>query len=322
MSYRLGLVAFLVTGLMALSITPISASDSQDAIPGQQAIDSAAHPFAMAPSSSAYWTAARMEAATPVPAPSAQPGLGPSTSRPASGAKASRWTADGAITKTIGRVFFRFGSDNVTCSASVVTAAIADLVVTAAHCVAPDGRTPGRNWVFVPGYRDGATPYGKWAARELTAAPGWVRSRGKDFNEDVGFARLRTQGGRHIADVVGSNGIAFNNVVGSSVSAFGYPAASPFNGSSLYFCSGQTRSDTTEPTSTDLGLGCTMNDGASGGPWMVDISPELGGVIVSVNSLGYDELPNVLFGPRFGASIAALYASVQIPAPADFNPAA
>ncbi len=314
MRYRLGLAAFLITGLTALPITPIAAFDHQNVVPEEHITGSAAHTFAVAQSS-------RMQAATPVPAPSTYRGLNPNKSLLLAGAKASRWTADGAVTKTIGRVFFSIGSDDVTCSASVVTAAIADLVVTAAHCVAPEGRTRVRNWTFVPGYKDGVTPYGKWAARELTATPGWMNSRGEDLSEDVGFARLRTLGGRHIADVVGSNGIAFNGEVGNSVSAFGYPAASPFDGSSLYFCSGQIRSDSVEPTRTDLGLGCTMNQGSSGGPWMVNVSPELGGVIVSVNSFGYDELPNVLFGPRFGANIAALYASMQVPAAPAVNPA-
>ncbi|MGH3428040.1 MAG: hypothetical protein ACRDQZ_10815, partial [Mycobacteriales bacterium] len=74
---------------------------------------------------------------------------------------------------------------------------------------------------------------------------------------------------------------------------------------------GATRANTHETNSTDIGIDCDMNGGSSGGPWMANLNPKTGGTVVSVNSFGYDDLPNVMWGPRFDASIKAVYQTVQ-----------
>ncbi len=224
------------------------------------------------------------------------------------------------MTRTVGRVFFSFDSSDAACSASVVHPANRDTVLTTAHCVSPEVNQSAKNWTFVPGYDDGAAPYGKWSAERLIVPPGWADRPGGNLNEDVGFAVMRPRNGRHLADVVGSNPIEFNTPTGGNVHAFGYPAQGPFEGESLYFCQGQTRPDTFEVGSTGIGLPCDMTGGSSGGPWLAGPGPGVGGTVVSLNSFGYDALPGVMLGPRFDDSIKAVYETVQAATPTGPDP--
>ena len=47
-----------------------------------------------------------------------------------------------------------------------------DTVLTAGHCVNDGPGAFHTNWMFVPGYRDGARPYGTWTARDLLTTSG------------------------------------------------------------------------------------------------------------------------------------------------------
>ena len=49
--------------------------------------------------------------------------------------------------------------------------------------------------------------------------------------------------------------------------AYGYPAARPFDGKTLWSCSG-TVVDDTFGGSQDQGLACNMTGGSSGGGWL------------------------------------------------------
>ena len=61
-----------------------------------------------------------------------------------------------------GKLFFNVNGGTSVCSASLIKRGI---VVTAAHCVAAFGRRQFySDWRFVPGYRNGAAPYGVWTA--------------------------------------------------------------------------------------------------------------------------------------------------------------
>lgn len=60
--------------------------------------------------------------------------------------------------RAAGKLFFNIGASTYLCSASLIKKG---LVVTAAHCVANFGaRQFYSNWRFVPGYDNGAAPYG------------------------------------------------------------------------------------------------------------------------------------------------------------------
>jgi hypothetical protein len=69
---------------------------------------------------------------------------------------------------------------------------------------------------------------------------------------------------------------------------FGCPAAPPFNGQSLQYCTG---SEFNWPyVSSTMGLACNFTGGSSGGPWLRSFGGEWG-YINGVNDFGYSSLP-------------------------------
>lgn len=278
----------------------------------------------------AYWTPARMRAATPV-VPTGRTGgiadlrdggsaasvVGPvraptSGGRPrrdgagaghAGGAAPTPTTgrSDAGARRAAGRAFFRLGGRDRVCSASTVRSRNRDTVVTAAHCLAGRRRTATR-WLFVPAYRDGGGPYGAWTARRLFVPPG----RGTP-PEDVGFAVLAPARGLHVADVVGAPPIAFGTAPGRWTTVYGYPATGLYTGEELLACRGPARRD---PAATGgLGLACAMREGSSGGPWLVDLAgvPTVTSV-TSVGDLGPTGRTRTVWGPPFGPAVRDLYA--------------
>ncbi|MEU6727852.1 peptidase [Nonomuraea wenchangensis] len=281
-----------------------------------------------------YWTEARMEAAEPLnppnpakgakvspadvrapstaaaPSIAAPPAVAPTATAPAlrsarSGGAA--WTGGGAVVRTTGRIFFTTQGRNASCSGSAVTSANKSVVITAGHCVKLNGAFH-TNWVFVPGYDKGARPYGTWAATKLLTTPQWNAS--EDVNHDMAAAVVAPLDGRSLVDVVGGQGVAFNQPRRRQMYAFGYPAAAPYDGSKLVYCSGRAFDDYL--LSDDLGLTCDQTGGASGGPWMLDFDESTGlGTLNSVNSFKYGFAPNWMFGPYFGNEAQAVYQSAQ-----------
>ncbi|GHF28848.1 peptidase [Streptomyces mashuensis] len=269
-----------------------------------------------------YWTPERMRSATPLdlPAPRAGTAAAPrhqgatatvAPTAPTAPAPELRsfpqpggpWTGGGAIVKTSGRVFFTFNGRNASCSGDAVTSANGSTVLTAGHCVKYQGSWH-TNWTFVPGYHDGQTPYGTWTASKTLTTPQWEAS--EEMNYDVGAAVVGTLDGKRLTDVVGGQGVQFNGAYNEDMYAFGFPAASPYDGTKLIHCSGRSSKDFL--LTQDHGLGCNMTGGSSGGPWFASFDEAGGtGLQASVNSFGYTFLPNRMFGPYFGDEVKALY---------------
>jgi V8-like Glu-specific endopeptidase len=263
-----------------------------------------------------HWTPERMRAATPMDLatvdfraePSSAPRGRPSTVD-ATGASfpnvGSPWTGGGAVVRTTGRVFFTNpdGSGGG-CSGSAVTSANKSVVITAGHCVKHG--VWRANLVFVPAYDNGRSPFGKWTASKLMAPPQWADT--ENFQFDIGAAVMNPLGGKRLADVVGGQGIAFNQARGIDMYAFGYPAARPYDGKSLINCSGTTL---TNQSHGDNGLTCNMNPGASGGPWLLKFSETTGtGTVNSVTGLKVLTKDRIL-GPYFGVEAQDLYNAAQ-----------
>ena len=113
-----------------------------------------------------------------------------------------------------------------------------------------------------------------------------------------------------LASVVGAQGILFNGGYNKAMYAFGFPAAAPYDGTKLIYCSGNSGKDFL--LSKDHGLGCNMTGGSSGGPWFDNFSESDGtGVQVSVNSFGYTGEKNAMYGPYFGSVIEGVYDAAQ-----------
>ncbi|WP_425458505.1 trypsin-like serine peptidase [Amycolatopsis rhizosphaerae] len=225
----------------------------------------------------------------------------------ASSTSGAAWTGGGKVTHTAGRVFFLFNGAKASCSGDAVTSGNRSVVITAGHCVKYQGSWH-TNWVFVPGYDNGNAPYGQWAAKSTMTTPQWEAS--EDINYDVGAAVVNPLGGRYLTDVVGGQGIAFNQARGQTMYSFGYPAASPYDGTKLIYCAGTAFTDFL--FSNDNGLSCDMTGGSSGGPWFIGFDESTGtGVQNSVNSFGYNFMPGYMFGPYFGADAQNLYNAAQ-----------
>jgi len=292
-----------------------------------------------------YWTTARMRAATPADrrlarapratAPVAEPSAEPSFAAPTApgvpdrqagllsglvtSAAASRAASDvsdesDAYPRRVhGKVFLTLGDRNYLCSATVVDSANHTLVWTAGHCLhgADIGLGFASNWVFVPGYRRGETPFGFWTATELMTTDGW--RDGGDLRVDEGAALLaRDEQGRGVQDVVGARGIAFNQPRDETFEAFGYPAFDPntpllppnFDGEHLFRCvSPRTGSDAPPGGGPEtMEIDCDMTAGSSGGSWVIGAE-----FVNSVTSYGYQFDGGHLFGPYFGSTARTLY---------------
>ncbi|MET7334190.1 trypsin-like serine protease [Nonomuraea sp. NPDC005650] len=230
--------------------------------------------------------------------------------RPQTSTVGSRWITGGAVARTTGRVFLTVRGADFVCSASTVRSANRDVVVTAGHCVKDGTGGWAANWTFVPGYgTSGAQRYGQYAARRMFVAGPWSRSG--DDNYDVGMVALATSGGRHVADVVGTQEIAFNAARGGQAFGFGYPADPPYDGRHLFYCAGRLKPDP-YAQSRDQGLGCDMTAGSSGGPWMTTFDLGTGkGTITSVSSFKYSDDQRTMYGPYFGDAAKALFDTAE-----------
>ncbi|MFI9723847.1 trypsin-like serine peptidase [Streptomyces sp. NPDC052396] len=256
-----------------------------------------------ADAASAPATGGRHTVVPPTPAP-AHPDGATLRSFPQSGGP---WTGDGAIVKTSGRVFFTMQGRKASCSGDAVTSGNHSTVITAGHCVKYQGNWH-TDWTFVPGYHDGQAPYGTWSATKTLSTPQWTAS--EDMNYDVGAAVVAPLDGKKLTDVVGGQGLDFNGAYGQAMYSFGFPAASPYDGTRLIHCSGTATQDFF--LTKDHGLSCNMTGGSSGGPWFTSFDESTGtGLQASVNSFGYVFLPDTMFGPYFGDDAKALYDNAQ-----------
>ncbi|HEX6353538.1 peptidase [Actinophytocola sp.] len=311
-------VVFAAAGLAVAAVSPATATAAPAGITVNVAADTPAEAGAVA----AKWTPEAMRDAIPLdrllpgvdPAKltgdvlKGLPQLVPSTGAapmafPSGGAA---WTGGGKVVTTAGRVFFTYQGRQASCSGNAVTSGNKSTVITAGHCVKLDGAFH-TNWVFVPGYNNGNAPFGTWTARATMATPQWVAS--EDINFDVGAAVVNQLNGQSLTDVVGGQGVAFNQARGQNMYAFGWPAAAPYNGSQMIYCSGTTFNAF---ISNGIGMTCNMTGGSSGGPWFLQFNEAAGtGVVNSVNSYKINFIPTWMFGPYFGADAQNLYNTAQ-----------
>ena len=215
--------------------------------------------------------------------------------------------------RTAGKVFFTNTSNglNYVCSGTVVNSEGKSSVWTAGHCVhGGRGRTWHANWVFVPSYANGSAPYGRWTARQLWTTSGWAG--GSEWAGDMGVSIMNTLAGWRIASYLGGQGITWNQSKRLGVTDFGYPAATPFNGQTLFTCG-----DTTFPeweftfwSAETLGLSCNMTGGSSGGGWLAFFNGSVG-YLNGNNSFKYTNDPSRIYSPYYDGTASSLYASTR-----------
>lgn len=237
------------------------------------------------------------------------------------------WNGGGAVADTTGKVLFALGSSYYVCSGSVATESVSgrSVVVSAGHCVYDE--TNGQfatNWMFIPDYDSAPAPldtqgnfcaqteWGCWTASSLVVHEGYATAGG--FNDqavqyDWGFAVMGNGGhaNTQLDTTVGSQAISFSSVAtGTTVSAFGYPAAQKYKGNDLVYCQGPVGTD---PNTSNLtySVACDMTGGSSGGPWFAPFDNGTGtGTQMSVNSYGYSGVKS-MFGPMFNSNTQATW---------------
>jgi hypothetical protein len=237
------------------------------------------------------------------------------------------WNGGGKVAQTTGKILFAMDGSYYVCSGSVATESVSgrSVVVSAGHCVFDETNGDfATNWMFIPNY-DAAAPnlttngsfcsqtlYGCWTATSLVVHNGYASAGG--FNDqavqyDWGFAVLGTGGktNTQLDSVVGSQALAFAGVsLGTTVSAFGYPAAQKYKGKDLVYCQGPVRTDPLADDTT-YGVSCNMTGGSSGGPWLAPFDNNTGtGTQMSVNSYGYSG-DTTMYGPKFNSNTQATW---------------
>jgi|GEM_PF-703134 len=199
---------------------------------------------------------------------------------------------------------------NYTCTASVATGRA---VWTAGHCVHTKGKGWHINMVFVPGYRNGAAPYGRFTVYTRTSLRGWTRDANLAYDIAMVAVRDRKDGNekvRKVSEWVGWLGFMYNKPVTQLFHSLGYPSNLGNRGRYLIACVGANYNRHAKPGPDPIGMGCDMGKGASGGPWIVGYTPFVSGrvnYINGINSYLRTATPNVMYTPYFGNSAKALY---------------
>lgn len=313
--------AALLASAMMLSAAPMATAAPMST--GDD-IDSVKISAEKAESAVDYWTADRMKAAknadslvadksgsssgVKVGLPSKVPGEAAAKAGGKANPKKSGKTRASQETPVshIGKVFFTLGGQDYVCSGNAVVSANESTVSTAGHCVNEGPGAFATRWIFVPAYENGNAPYGEFAATELVAPSEWAN--GGDISYDTGFAVVSNSGGASLTDTVGASGVAFNQSRGAYYTAYGYPAASPFDGQTLQSCDGYASADPFGQSQSQ-GIPCNMTGGSSGGPWFLGSGSA--GYQNSVNSFGYSSVSNTMFGPYWGSVIQNAYQDAQ-----------
>jgi hypothetical protein len=253
-----------------------------------------------------YWTADRMMRAVPADrGERSAPAVGKAGKGGGSSAAAST-EVPLPYPSAHGKVFFTSNSGvNYVCSGSALVSANESVVWTAGHCVNEGPGAFYKNFLFVPAYRDGSAPYGKFAASQLLTTSGWLS--GGQWGVDLGAAVVgRNASGQTLSSVVAEAPIVFNAPRNQAYRIYGYPAAKKFSGQRLRVCNTAWALDDTSASPATMGAACDMTGGSSGGAWVTG-----SGAVASVVSYGYRSLSNVLFGPHLELEAQSLYATAS-----------
>ncbi|MGW7694989.1 trypsin-like serine peptidase [Streptomyces asiaticus] len=238
----------------------------------------------------------------------------------------------------VGKVFFDSPEGPMVCSGTVIDDPAhpgkSNLVWTAGHCV-HSGKQGGwmRNIVFVPSYNDNGlpaeqtqsaaqnevSPYGVWWADWSQTSSEWIANGGKTggVGSAYDFAVLHLKpengGGKSLQETVGASvpvwfGAPSADQV-SSIGAYGYPQAPPYDGAKMFNCTSRPGRLSFSPTSpTMYRIGCSMTGGTSGGGWFVNHGGKT--VLVSNSSIGsYGH--TWLAGPRLGAEAKGVFEAIS-----------
>ncbi|HVW47666.1 MAG TPA: hypothetical protein VHA76_11470 [Solirubrobacterales bacterium] len=211
-------------------------------------------------------------------------------------------------------------SEYYQCSGSVIDSPQGDLVLTAGHCVIDPETGVAASWViFVPGYREGAEPYGAFAASSWVTTPEWTSTAGTldpDEAGDLAFLVLAdsTTTGASVEATVGSLAIAFERSREQVYTQWGYPGEAPYDGQVLYRNTAPYGGFDPIYSPAPIKIASDFTAGASGGPWT--IGPTSAPTVLSLTDYYYEGDPHHLYGAYFGSVARQVYeaaAGVVVP---------
>jgi V8-like Glu-specific endopeptidase len=263
---------------MATALTGTAGAATRAADPG--VVSAAVSPAAQA-AALAYWTPARMEAATPL-----------GSSSPAVTARSF-----GGL-RSVGALFFTTGKKGHFCTASIINSGPRDVLLTAAHCVYQHGSFV-ENDAFVPDYHAGNRPYGTYAIESTFITGGWLQQG--NINQDYAFLTVK-------GAVQNRVGAALNLGIGKAASqkmvAIGYNDSS----NNPIWCA--TKSFQPRGLSSQMEFQCDgFWIGTSGGPWIEGSSLNADGTVFG-DIGGFEQggnSPDFSYSPKFTALTQSLY---------------
>jgi V8-like Glu-specific endopeptidase len=244
----------------------------------------------------AFWTPARMAAATPVVNPNGVI-AGPAASPPPGTPTARLFNG----VPTVGALFFTRGSSAHYCTASVISSRPQDMVLTAAHCAYSGGFF--KNIEFIPGYHAGRAPYGAWVVNKITVARGWKSSQ----NQNLDFAFLAVtpppRTSLPIQRVTGALQLGINRPFMRPIEVIGYNSSD----SRPVACA----THSLELSPTQIKFFCHgYRDGTSGSPWIVRYNSRNGTGVV-IGTIGGFQLGGIFewesYSAYFGQACYQLY---------------
>jgi len=275
--------ALAVGALVSATLFVVSATTADAGpVPPSAVVDSSASSVVAAPETAVslrsaravrrYWTPERMRAAVPIE--ELVPSLTGSTSYDDENTHTQR-TASRTVRapRTSGKLFFRVDGGDAVCSAAAIRTKKRNQVITAGHCVHTGPNVPllqqphfYSDWVFVPRYRNGRAPYGKWVANNAWAFNGWVEREA--FRFDQAIISFKRRNGHRLVNAVGGNDVVWGKDPRQwGTRIWGWPAQSPYDGETAKRCDGRT---TRYEDSADAAMhNCDLTGGASGGPWFL-----------------------------------------------------
>ncbi|WP_202425114.1 trypsin-like serine peptidase [Streptomyces sp. HUCO-GS316] len=288
------------------------------------------------------WTPDRMAEAESIDNPVANnvgEDAGVSDPEPAAVPAAAEKTPYRDNAAVVGKLFFDTPGGPSVCSGSAVEDPArpgrSSLVWTAGHCVHAGAEgTWFRNLVFVPSYNDEGledaarsnasqgqvAPFGTWWADHAETSSQWIEQGGPSGGDGAAFdfavlhVRPPDGGATSLQETIGQAApVEFDAPSATrvpAVKAWGYPAASPFDGERMFSCQdrpGRLSVNADQPTL--YRIGCTMTGGSSGGGWFAE-NPDGALALVSNTSIGPAD--NAwLAGPRLGADAEKVYRAVS-----------
>ena len=210
--------------------------------------------------------------------------------------------------KTVGVLFFSQNGGDYRCSAS----SIGNYAIwTAGHCVSDGAGNWSTNFLFIPGYKDGAALAAgwTWTGSQAWTWGGWHYTG--EFCWDMGGVVLNKNNQnppKKVSQRVGWLGFAWNWSRDMHWFELGYPAAAPFNGNRMFICASSHAFDDNPGCTSGaatVGTGCDQTPGCSGGPWIMDFLN--GNYVNGQFSYHYGGFEQAKFSPYFDDSAFTLY---------------